>query len=332
MFTFDLPQRKSLGFFPTPLTDLPTLTRNLGGPRIMIKRDDLTGLAFGGNKTRKLEFLIGDAIATGCDTIVTGGAEQSNHCRQTAAACAVCELECHLVLGGSAPDSLQGNILLDYLLGAHIHWAGKFRKGEGIPGIVESLLKVKRRPYVIPYGGSNEIGALGFVEAVRELSQQMFQQDIQISHVVFPSSSGGTQAGLVVGKVAAKESYELVGIEIDKGETSGTSFRSHIEELTDLTAKRMGVSLPNISSQIHLRSEYLGEEYAVVGDLEREAINLLAQTEGIFVDPVYTGRALGGLIDMIRQRELNSKDCVLFWHTGGTPALFSYSNTLIERR
>ena len=146
-------ERKQLGFFPTPISELPNLRQRLGGPCLMIKRDDLSGLAFGGNKTRKLEYLIGDAFAQGCDTVITGGAEQSNHCRQTAAACAVCGLECHLVLGGSEPATLQGNILLDHLFGAHTHWSGEFRKGETIPKLMDELKKRGRRPYVIPYGG-----------------------------------------------------------------------------------------------------------------------------------------------------------------------------------
>lgn len=328
MQTFD---RKQLGFFPTPLTELPCLSRKLGGPRIMIKRDDLSGLALGGNKTRKLEFLIGDALAKGCDTIITGGAEQSNHCRQTAAAAALCGLDCHLVLGGSEPEALQGNILLDHLLGANIHWSGQFRKGERIPDLVRELEGKGRRPYVIPYGGSNEIGALGFVEAVRELNQQILQQDLGLTHIVFASSSGGTQAGFVVGSTLYGAEYRLIGIEIDKGEIGEHSFRSHVESLVSRTAALVGVSTANISDAVELRNDYVGAGYAVVGDLEREAIKLLAQTEGILVDPVYTGRAFGGCVDMIRRGEFSSRDTVLFWHTGGAPALFSYADAVVKK-
>jgi D-cysteine desulfhydrase len=323
-------ERKQLGFFPTPISDLPNLRQRLGGPRLMIKRDDLSGLAFGGNKTRKLEYLIGDALAQGCDTVITGGAEQSNHCRQTAAACALCGLECHLVLGGSEPATLQGNILLDHLFGAHIHWSGKLRKGENIPELVDELKKRGRRPYVVPYGGSSEIGALGFVEAARELQQQIAALDAPITHVVFASSSGGTQAGLIVGKFLYGATFRLIGIDIDKDESGDASFRSQVEHLVASTARLTGASIPNIRAEVDLRNQYAGAGYGVVGDLERKAITLLAQTEGILVDPVYTGRALGGLIDMIRGGAFDSKDCVLFWHTGGTPALFSYAAEIIE--
>lgn len=323
--------RTRLGFFPTPLTELSNFARALGGPRILIKRDDLTGLALGGNKTRKLEFLIGDALAAGCDTVVTGGAEQSNHCRQTAAAAAVSGLECHLVLGGEPPRLEQGNILLDRLLGAHVHWTGQYRKGEKIPEIVDQLSQSGRTPYVIPYGGSNAIGALGFVEAVEELNQQLTENRIDASHVVFASSSGGTQAGLIVGKTLTKASYNLIGIEIDKGEIEGVSFARHIERTAEQTARMLGMPPWDLSAEIMLRQDYVGEGYGIVGDLERNAIELLARTEGILVDPVYTGRALGGLIDMIRNNEFSTQDCVLFWHTGGTPALFSYSKDLAEK-
>jgi D-cysteine desulfhydrase len=323
--------RTTLGFFPTPLTDLPNFSRVLGGPRVLVKRDDLTGLALGGNKVRKLEFLLGQALACGCDTVVTGGAEQSNHCRQTAAAAASLGLECHLVLGGEAPDEMQGNILLDELLGARIHWTGQYRKGEKIPAIVEDLTRAGRKPYVIPYGGSNAIGALGFVQAAQELHAQLTARDLNLTSLVVASSSGGTQAGLVIGGILAGASYPVVGIEIDKGETGDAPFREHVAALTLATAALLEIPAPD-PSRLILHGEYVGQGYAVVGDLEREAIRLLARTEGILVDPVYTGRALGGLVDMIRRGEFSSDDTVLFWHTGGTPALFSHSGVLTPAR
>lgn len=163
--------RESLGFFPTPLVALSKLSKKLDGPTIFMKRDDNTGLALGGNKTRKLEFIIGDALAKGADTIVTAGAAQSNHCRQTAAAAASLGLECHLVLGGKEPAQASGNLLLDKIFGCHIHWAGANRKGEDIPDIVEQLITQGKKPYVVPYGGSNELGALAFVEAYKELEE-----------------------------------------------------------------------------------------------------------------------------------------------------------------
>jgi 1-aminocyclopropane-1-carboxylate deaminase/D-cysteine desulfhydrase-like pyridoxal-dependent ACC family enzyme len=223
---YELLPRRSLGFFPTPLMKLSRLTERLSGPRLFMKRDDQTGLALGGNKTRKLEFLVGEALAHGCDTLITGGAAQSNHCRQTAAAAAACGLACHLVLGGEAPSVPEGNLLLDQLLGAVTHWTGEFRRGERIPEIAESLRSAGRKPYVVPYGGSNTTGAAGFVEAVRELADQLSQLGESITHIVFASSSGGTQAGLTVGKSLFGLNCELIGIGIDKGASPPSAQRA----------------------------------------------------------------------------------------------------------
>jgi D-cysteine desulfhydrase len=320
--------KKRLGFFPTPLVTLDQLSDRLGGPRIMMKRDDQTGLASGGNKTRKLEFLIGEALSRGCDSVITGGAAQSNHCRQTAAAAASCGLECHLVLGGKEPGLLDGNLLLDDLLGARIHWTGEFRKGEKIPGIVKQLENTGRKPYVIPYGGSNTTGAVGFVEAVSELGKQLEQHHTTLSHVVFASSSGGTQAGLIVGKRIFDYQFELIGIGIDKGEAGEGPFAQQVLKLANTVGERLELDADFQLSDVVVREEFLGEGYGVVGDLERRAICLTAETEGVLLDPVYTGRAMGGLITMIERGEFNKNDTVLFWHTGGLPALFSYVEEL----
>lgn len=321
--------KKQLGFFPTPITELKRLSKKLGGPRIFIKRDDLTGLAFGGNKTRKLEYFIGDALSKNCDTVITGGAEQSNHCRQTAAACAVSGLECHLVLGGSEPEIPKGNFLLDKLLGAHIHWDGAFRKGEKIPQIAEELKLLGKKPYIVPYGGSNEIGVVGFVEAVNEVKTQLENINENISHIVFSSSSGGTHAGLVLGKYLYAQKFDLVGIEIDKEEFEGLSYSEHLLNLTNSSAEFLGINHTFTKKDFILRDEYLGQGYGVVGDLERRAIKLLAETEGIFVDPVYTGRTFGALVDLIEKGEFNLNDTVLFWHTGGSPSIFSYQEKIL---
>ena len=323
--------RYSLGFFPTPLVRLPRLTERLAGPRLFMKRDDLTGLALGGNKVRKLEFLVGEALAHGCDTLITGGAAQSNHCRQTAAAAAACGLSCHLALGGQAPATLEGNLLLDQLFGAVIHWTGELRKGEKIPEIAESLRSAGRRPYVVPYGGSNTTGAAGFVEAVRELADQLAQLGESVTHIVFASSSGGTQAGLTVGKSLFGLDCKLIGIGIDKGASGDVPFDEHVLRLANATAERLGVRARFSLSELTIRNEYLGDGYGVVGELERQAIQTVAQTEGILLDPVYTGRAMGGLIDMIKRGELSREHSVLFWHTGGIPALFPYARDLIRR-
>ena len=320
--------RQSLGFFPTPIVELSKLSEVLGGSKIFMKRDDNTGLALGGNKTRKLEFILGDALACGADTIITAGAAQSNHCRQTAAAAASLQLECHLVLGGEKPDIVNGNLLLDQIFGCHIHWAGVNRKGEDIPQIVEQLKQAGKKPYVVPYGGSNELGALAFVEALKELETQRQDTGKSFTYIVFASSSGGTQAGLMLGKKMLDASYQIVGINIDKGETDKVPFDQFILSLANSTAKFIGVNHDFSEEDLILNSDYVGEGYGVIGHLENEAISLTAQTEGILLDPVYTGRAMGGLFDMIRTGKINKKDSVLFWHTGGVPALFAYSNRL----
>jgi L-cysteate sulfo-lyase len=319
-----------LGFFPTPLVPLRRLTARLAGPRLFMKRDDHTGLALGGNKTRKLEFLVGEALAQGCDTLITGGAAQSNHCHQTAATAAACGLACHLVLGGQAPSVPEGNLLLDRLCGAVLHWTGEFRKGEKIPEIAESLRSAGRRPYVVPYGGSNTTGAVGFVEAVRELVHQLGQLGESISHIVFASSSGGTHAGLIVGKHLVGLESQLLGIGIDKGGSGEVPFAGHIVRLANETAERLGVAHRFSDADVILREDYTGQGYGVVGELERRAIRMVAETEGILLDPVYTGRAMGGLIDLIERGELSREHSVLFWHTGGTPALFPYARDLID--
>ena len=320
--------RVRLGFFPTPFVKLERLGRLLGGPRLFMKRDDLTGLALGGNKTRKLEYLFGEALDQGCDSVVTGGAAQSNHCRQTAAAAAATGLECHLALGGEPPESPNGNLLLDQLFGAKIHWCGEGRKGERIPEIAEGLRHEARRPYVIPYGGSNALGATGFVAAVRELQGDLKKERVEADHLVVASSSGGTQAGLTVGLDLFELHTRVTGIAIDKGETEGPTYESFLADLSNELAVSLGMPARYGTDEFLVRHEYLGLGYGVVGELEREAIRFVAEQEGILLDPVYAGRAMGGLIDLIRQGEFSPGETVVFWHTGGVPALFAHARDL----
>lgn len=315
-----------LGFFPTPVTKLSQLSKALDSADIFIKRDDLTGLALGGNKTRKLEYILGDAIANGCDAIITSGASQSNHCRQTAAAAAQLDLECHLILGGEEPDVSNGNLLLDGLFGAHIHWAGANRKGEDSDNLFDQLKAQNKTPYIVPYGGSNELGACGFVQAMQELDAQ-FDAD-QFSHIVFASSSGGTHAGCMVGKHLLKREYKLIGINIDKDEIGDMSYRQSIVNLANRTSALIEAGANFSNEDVFLDDRYIGEGYGVVGELEREAVTLMARHEGILLDPVYTGRAMGGLISMLRNGEISKPDKVLFWHTGGAPAVFAYADSL----
>jgi D-cysteine desulfhydrase len=308
--------------------ELKNLPRKLGGPRIFIKRDDLTGLALGGNKSRKLEFLLGEALSQNCDVVVTGGAMQSNTCRQTAAAAAAVGMDCHLALGGEPPEFATGNLLFDYLCGAHIHWCGENKKGEQIPEIAAKLHSQGRKPYIMPFGGSNAVGAMGFVTAMIELKEQLSTQNFKIDYIILPSSSGGTQAGMAVGCDLFGLTAEIIGIGIDRKEPGEPAYESELAVLADQIAEKLGLKSRYVASRFQMRYEYFGQGYGVVGDLEREAIRLVAQSEGILLDPVYTARAMGGLIDMIRKKEFNSGETVLFWHTGGMPALFEHSREL----
>ncbi|MCX6094999.1 MAG: pyridoxal-phosphate dependent enzyme, partial [Candidatus Bipolaricaulota bacterium] len=275
--------RTRLAFLPTPLVQLPRLSANLGGPSLWMKRDDQTGLGLGGNKVRKLEFLVGEARARGCDTLVTSGGIQSNHGRQTAAAAAATGLGCVLALGGEEP----GNLLLDRLFGATVRWCGESRKGERVPAIVEDLRRSGRRPYTIPYGGSDEIGAMGFVAAMGELQAQLEEQRAQLverqldkATIVVASSSGGTQAGMVVGADLFGLPVRVVGIGIDKGEAGAGPYEEWLAELAGRLAARLGMSARYTADRFDVRAGYLGGGYGVVGDLEREAITLVARTEG----------------------------------------------------
>jgi D-cysteine desulfhydrase len=325
--THNLP-KASLGYFPTPLIELTRLSKTLGGPNIYMKRDDNTGLALGGNKTRKLEYIMGDALAKGADTVITAGAIQSNHCRQTAGAAASLGLECHLVLGGKKPEQPQGNLLLDKVYGCHIHWTGENRKGEDIPALVAQLKAEGKKPYVIPYGGSNELGAIAFIEAYKELNAQREALKVDFSHIIFASSSGATHAGLMLGNKILQTYSQIIGINIDKGEMDKVPFDEHIVSLANSTAQYIAADYQFTADDLILNSDYVGDGYGVIGELEKEAIALTAQNEGILLDPVYTGRAMGGLIDMIRTGQIKATDNVLFWHTGGAPALFAYADDL----
>jgi D-cysteine desulfhydrase len=326
--------RLRLAELPTPLEDLPALSRHLGGPRILIKRDDLTGFALGGNKSRKLEFLVADALRHGCTTLLTAGAAQSNHCRQTAAAAAKAGLGCELILGGDPADAdlPAGNLLLDVLFGATLHWTSRDQRLEKMAEVADRLTASGKRPYVIPYGGSNAVGAVGYLLAYLEFVEQCIDLHVSPSTVIVASSSGGTQAGMMAGAALAEARAVIRGISIDKGERDPVSYEEALARLANEVFALLGNVTEVSPRDAHVEYGYLGGGYGVVGPLEREAIALLARLEGIVLDPVYTGRAMGALIDMIRNAREDLGDTVVFWHTGGSPALFAYAAEIAPSR
>lgn len=320
------PPRQRLAHLPTPVEKLERLSKYLGGPELWIKRDDLTGLATGGNKVRKLEFLVADALEHGYDHLVTTGAPQSNHCRQTAAAAARVGMGCSVVLRGEAPSRYEGNLLLDRLLGAHIYWAGDRENGEVMNEVVAELRSMGRKPYAIPLGGSNVMGATGYVMAMEELATQLSQGGPNIDFIIFASSSGGTQAGMVLGARVYGFRAHLLGISVDH---PADQLKTLVSALATATATHLGLGTLSVADQVDVNDDYLGEGYAQVGETEREAIHLMAQLEGILLDPVYTGRAMGGLIDLVRWGAITRGQTVLFWHTGGVAALDAFAERLL---
>lgn len=318
--------RVQLAHLPTPLESMPRLSRFLGGPEIYIKRDDQTGLASGGNKTRKLEFLVADALAQGRDHLVTVGSHQSNHCRQTAAAASSCGLACTLILGGNAPSRVTGNLLIDQLLGARVIWSGEYTRERVMVDVIRELEASGHKPYAIPLGGSNPIGASSYVMAMGELQQQLSERDIELDSIVVASSSGGTQAGMVLGAEVYGIGGDVLGISIDH---PAESLRKQVADLAKETAAFLGLGPFPIFDRVQVNDDYLGGGYAIVGESEREAIRLVARQEGILLDPVYTGRAMGGLIDLIRRGVFEKGQKLLFWHTGGTAALPAFADKLI---
>jgi D-cysteine desulfhydrase family pyridoxal phosphate-dependent enzyme len=319
----NLPRIK-FAHLPTAVEPLPRLAAALQGARLWVKRDDQTGLAFGGNKTRKLEFLLAEAQANGARMLITAGADQSNHCRQTAAAAARNGFECTLVLtlpaGESDPSfmdrSATGNLLLDRLLGAEIVWAPRAERDQVLQRTFQEAWEAGKRPYLIPYGGSNATGAAAYTYALKEL----LDQDVQPDWIVFPSSSGGTQAGLVLGSRLFDYRGRILGISVDE---PAQVLRARVAALAGDTADLLGEAQHFVPDDILVNDDYLGAGYGVPGDVEREALHLFAHHEGLLLDPVYTGRAAAGLIGLMRSGFFSSQDSVLFWHTGGAPALFA---------
>jgi D-cysteine desulfhydrase family pyridoxal phosphate-dependent enzyme len=333
MIDLDRFARVELCHRPTPLEEMPRLSDHLGGLRLLVKRDDCTGLAFGGNKTRKLEFLMGDALAQGADTVVTVGGVQSNHCRQTAAAAARLGLKCELVLPhlsrfSSSTYEMGGNVLLDRLLGARLHvTAGAEAAAARTREVLKEVEARGQRPYFIPAGGSTAIGAVGYVDAALELARQAHERKLSIDHVVITTGSCTTHAGVIVGIAAAEQTRlwdcrpAVIGISVyQRLPQVAATVKQKVRE----TAELLGLDGTKLEERVVVKDDYLGGGYGEPTDAMVEAVGLAARLEGLILDPVYTGKTLSGLIDLARQGFFKPSDKVLFWHTGGTPALFAY--------
>ncbi|MBC9205894.1 D-cysteine desulfhydrase [Roseomonas aerophila] len=327
--------RIRLGHLPTPLEPMENLSRHLagpdGGPNLWIKRDDCTGLSTGGNKTRKLEYLMADALAQGADTVITQGATQSNHARQTAAAAAKLGLACHILLEdrtGYTDDAYaqSGNVLLDRLHGASI---ARFPGGTDMQAQMESmaaeLRQAGRKPYVIPGGGSNAVGALGYVNAALELVAQAAEIGLRVDHVVHATGSSGTQAGLVAGLVALNSGIPVLGIGV---RAPREKQEANVLALAEKVATHLG--LPGIVKAEHVvaNCDYVGQGYGLPTEGMVAAVTLLAEKEGILLDPVYSGKGMAGLIDLVRKGHFKKGENVVFVHTGGAVGLFAYPDAL----
>lgn len=330
MFLDSLP-RVRLAFLPTPIHKLNNVNNTIQTQQIFIKRDDLTGLALGGNKTRKLEYLLGDAVTHNIDTIVTAGAIQSNHCRQTAAAAARLGLRCELLLNGSEAKTAEGNVLLDKLFGAHIHWSGNESGPKNLKELAEQVCAAGHTPYIIPYGGSNEYGVLGYINAMIEFMEQQKSLSNPISHIFLASCSGATQVGLVIGAKLTGFTGKIIGISVDYDKSQRGEYVQLHTELANQTIKKFGIDVLVTAEDFLINFDY-AHGYGKVGNLERNAINIAAQQEGILLDPVYSGRAFGAMLDMIENGQISKNSTILFWHTGGTPALFPYATELLQEQ
>lgn len=325
--------RKRYTVGTTPIEKLENFSKALGGPTIYIKRDDLLGLTSGGNKTRKLEFLMADAIAKGADTILTCGAVQSNHCRLTLAAAVKEGLKCQLILEervkGSYNPEASGNNFLFNLLGVEKTYVvpGGSNMLEELEKLAEKLRAEGRKPYVIPGGGSNPLGALGYVACAEEIMAQLFDQGIKIDHMVVPSGSAGTHAGIVAGMTGVNANIPITGISVNRPEPVQ---KAAVWNLAKGTAKLAGVNNEITEDLVQVRDEFVGPGYSLPTGTMVEAVQLLARTEGILLDPVYTGKAMAGLVGMIREGKFKKEDNVLFLHTGGSPALYAYTNVMLK--
>jgi L-cysteate sulfo-lyase len=318
---------------PTPFEPLPALTKHLGGPTIFVKRDDCTGLALGGNKNRKLEFILGEALQSGADTLVTAGGVQSNHCRQTAAAAARHGLKCELVLSRQVASNhpayeRTGNVLLDRLFGARLNFVSRDIKWDDeLARVAEEVRGRGGKPFIVPLGGSTPTGTLGYVGCAQELLQQADDRGVGIDAIVHCSGSGATQAGLIVGLEGAASPVPVTGISVAR---PAAQLIGEVADLVDRTAEKVGLGRKVPHSRIEVTDRYIGPGYGLPTQGMLEAVDMMARLEGIVLDPVYTGKTLAGLIDMVRQGRFKKGQNVVFIHTGGVPAIFAYDDIMTE--
>jgi L-cysteate sulfo-lyase len=316
---------------PTPLEFLPNLTKHLGGPKIWIKRDDCTGVATGGNKVRKLEFLMGEAQAQGADHVITQGAVQSNHVRQTAAVAAKLGLKCtalleHRVETNSAEYLNSGNVLLDRLMDVQIEYrpAGTDMNA-ALEEAGEKLRSRGTKPYLIPGGGSNKVGALGYVAVALELIAQANDMGLKIDRIVHATGSAGTQAGLVTGLHALNAGVPVLGIGVRAAKDAQ---EANVHKLAEATAEHLGLKGGVPRNAVEANCDYVGPGYGQPTPEMAEAVLMLARLEGIFLDPVYSGKGMAGLIDLVRKGRFGKDENIVFLHTGGSVGLFGYREYL----
>jgi L-cysteate sulfo-lyase len=328
---FDRFPRTELCHRPTPIEAMPRLSELLGGPRLFIKRDDCTGLAMGGNKTRKLEFLVGEAMLEKADMLITQGAVQSNHVRQTAAAACKVGMKCHVLLERRVPDrdtsyEETGNVLLDNLFGATYEFrpSGLDMNAEA-EAVAEAMRAQGNRPYFIPGGGSNPTGALGYANCAQEIADHTRETGQGFDWLVMATGSTGTQAGLVAGFQAIGHTLPVMGVSVRQPRERQMNA---VHGLTQRTLEKLGAEGVPLS-RILVDDGYVGEGYGIPAESTMEAIRLLARQEGILLDPVYSAKGMAGLIGMIRQGFFKPTDNVLFLHTGGATALFAYQEQLL---
>ncbi len=323
--------RVKLCHAPTPLEFMPNLTKHLGGPQLWIKRDDCTGVATGGNKNRKLEYLLGEALAQGADHIVTQGAVQSNHVRQTAACAAKLGLKCSVVLEHriqtNDSDYLDsGNVLMDRLMGVQIEYRpGGTDMQAAIEEVGERLAASGAKPYVIPGGGSNATGALGYAHVALELLAQANEIGLRIDRLVHATGSAGTQAGLVAGLEALNSGIRVlgIGVRLPKDRQEANVFK-----LAQATAEKLGLKDGIRREAVEANCDYVGDGYGIPTQGMAEAVTMLARMEGIFLDPVYSGKGMAGLIDLVRKKQFGPDENIVFLHTGGQVGLFGYKDFL----